>query len=208
MKLEKVVDNRQTGDWRKNFWHVLDELNPRWEYIFRFGTEIKNVEAHSMIGIISYMLDDCYFDADYQSTKRMMLFNFVSTKIFEYYSNINQRATITNDDEIVIELDGKSDYIINIDISSDRKFLSSLLNANLIKIYERSDVFNLSTKRNDHCSDCLKCLLYSCDKDGVYCKADMRNVDYNSEYARSCEEYLPFCSTKRNTYHEVKSIII
>ena len=208
--LEKMTDQRNTGDWRKNFFHVLaDNENPSWEYVFAFGTENQYVEAHSIKGIISYLVDDCYFDCDFESSKQMMLFNFTSTKIFEYFSKIKQKATLTLNDQILIALDGKSDDSIDIDISSDTKFLASLWRNDLLDVFERDDVFNLSggiEKERYTLSNCLKCMLYSKDDEGTYCKADMRNIDHTSEYAHMCDEFLPFPRkvNKIHTYHELK----
>ncbi len=207
--LEKIVDHRNTGDWRKNFWHVLkDNENPSWEYCYKFGTENQLVEAHSLVGIISYLVDDSYYDTDEIETKRAMLHNF-STKIFEYFSKIKQRATLTVDDKVLIELDGKSDFTIDVDISSDRLFLASLWSVGLLELHERSDVFGLSggSEMDYKQSDCLKCRFYAEDSKGTFCKADMRNINHLSDHAKTCNDFLPPSrkTSKVYTYHELEN---
>ena len=170
--LEKMIDQRNTGDWRKNFWHVLaDNENPSWELTFQFGTEDKWIEAHSLVGIITYLLDDSYYDVDEIDTKQMMLFDFVNKKILQYLSDIKQKTLLKCD---VYMLSGGNEM-------------------------ERFS-----------CSNCLKCRFYAEDNEGIYCKADMRNIDHTSEHAKSCNDFLPVAikqnQKKNHMYHEVKSI--
>lgn len=207
------IENGSMGNrWRENFWRPIREgEEPNQEFLVKF-LDREAVQCHSVVAILSYVMDYPFFDTDDELTKALMRFEIVKplhrqmtiqgvkSKIF-YGSVVLFDNTVLPPyvkDEVakaeLSEMEWSASKPVEWNLFNDRTLLASLIQNQALAVMERSDVHVLRGDeffRNVQVGKCAICRYLVSDEQETYCRADYQSTSAEAPLGRVCTNFAP-----------------